>query len=198
MKIWAGRFLNRRLGLKVKNFKQVIYFFLVIPLFLGINNDVFASDFDAAVQECLLKALENAPGSMTVDELRDQCQTEQLTAAQNEKDEGLIEQRLYTDEDNVLRAFTLMAHRPNYVLLASYNSNPNNDPWREASEDPNLERDNVEAQFQVSIKVPLGVDLFNDKMDIFAAYTVRSFWQVYNGDYSAPFRETNYEPEAWL
>jgi phospholipase A1 len=91
-----------------------------------------------------------------------------------------------------------MAHRPNYILLASYNPNPNNEPWREVSGDPNLELDNVEAQFQLSIKVPLGVDLFNNKMDIFAAYTVRSFWQVYNGDYSAPFRETNYEPEAWL
>ena len=152
----------------------------------------------SAVQECLLKALETAPGSMTVDDLRAQCQAEQITTAKQEDDEGLVEERIYTDKENVLRPFTLMAHRPNYILLASYNANPNNEPWREVSGDPNLELDNVEAQFQLSIKVPLGVDLFNNKMDIFAAYTVRSFWQVYNGDYSAPFRETNYEPEAWL
>ena len=151
----------------------------------------------AAEQECLLKALETASGGTTVDELRVQCQAEKLTVAEK-KDEGIIEARIYTDDENVLRPFTLMAHKPNFILLASYNSNPNNDPWREASGDPNLELDTVEAQFQVSIKVPLAVDLFKNKVDIFGAYTVRSFWQVYNSDLSAPFRETNYSPEAWL
>jgi len=181
-----------------KKVNKIVILFLGVLLLWGINGAAFAADMDAAMQECLLKALETAPGSMTVDDLRAQCQAEQTAAVKQEEDEGLIEQRLYTDEENVLRAFTLMAHRPNYILLASYNPNPNNEPWREVSGDPNLELDDVEAQFQLSIKVPLGVDLFNNKMDIFAAYTVRSFWQVYNGDYSAPFRETNYEPEAWL
>lgn len=115
----------------------------------------------AAVQECLLKALESAPGATTVDELRTKCRAEKMTAAK-EKDKGIIEHRLYTDDDNVLRPFTLMAHRPNYILLANYNGDPNNEPWREATGDPDLELDNVEAQFQVSIKVPLAVDLFND------------------------------------
>ena len=152
----------------------------------------------AAVQDCLLKALENAPGGMTVDELRIRCKAEKMAAAKDQKDAGIIEARIYTDDENVLRPFTLMAHRPNYILLANYNADPNNEPWREATGDPDFELDNVEAQFQVSIKVPLAVDLFNEKMDIFAAYTVRSYWQVYNSDISAPFRETNYEPEAWL
>ena len=188
----------RGMNMKENLLKQIVFLFLAVPLLWGINGAAFAADMDAVMQECLLKALETAPGSMTVDDLRAQCQAEQIAAVKQEEDEGLIEQRLYTDEENVLRAFTLMAHRPNYILLASYNANPNNEPWREQSGDPNLELDNVEAQFQLSIKVPLGLDLFNNKMDIFAAYTVRSFWQVYNGDYSAPFRETNYEPEAWL
>jgi phospholipase A1 len=34
-------------------------------------------------------------------------------------------------------------------------------------------------------------------MDLYGAYTNRSFWQVYNGAYSKPFRETNHEPEIW-
>lgn len=151
-----------------------------------------------AVQDCLLKALATAPGGTTVDELRSQCQAGQITVAKKKEHEGIIEGRLYTDEENVLRPFTLMSHKPNYILVANYNDDPNNEPWREASGDPNLEMDNIEAQFQVSIKVPLAIDLFKKKMDIYAAYTVRSYWQVYNDELSAPFRETNYEPEGWL
>lgn len=29
-------------------------------------------------------------------------------------------------------------------------------------------------------------------------YTNQSFWQMYNRDYSEPFRETNHEPAIWL
>jgi phospholipase A1 len=152
----------------------------------------------AAVQECLLKALETAPGGMTVDELRAQCQAEQVTAAEKKEEKSIVDARIYTDDQNILRPFTLMSHRPNYILLAAYNSNPNNEPYREVTGDPNLELDEVESQFQVSIKVPLGIDLFKNKVDIFAAFTMRSYWQVYNSDNSAPFRETNYEPEAWV
>ena len=150
-----------------------------------------------ADQECLLNALQAAPGSLTVDELRGKCPPGQITTVGKE-DEGIVEARIYTDDKNVLRPFTLMAHRPNYILLAAYNPDPNNEPYREATGDPNLELDKVESQFQVSIKVPLAIDLFKNKVDIFTAFTMRSFWQVYNDDISAPFRETNYEPEVWV
>ena len=36
------------------------------------------------------------------------------------------------------------------------------------------------------------------KLDIFSGYTVRSYWQTYNKDLSAFFRETNYSPEVWM
>ena len=48
----------------------------------------------AAVQECLLKALETAPGGMTVDELRAQCKAEQMTAAEKEEDKSIVAGRL--------------------------------------------------------------------------------------------------------
>jgi len=149
-----------------------------------------------AVQDCLLRALETAPDGATIDELRAQCQAEKLTDDDN-KDDSLLATRIYTDDENVLRPYTLMAHRPNYFLVACYNSDPNNDPFRDVIDDYDPDLDNVEAQFQVSIKVPLGVGLFNNKMDVFGAYTVRSFWQMYNKDLSAVFRETNHSPEVW-
>jgi phospholipase A1 len=121
-----------------------------------------------AVQDCLLMALETAPEGTTIDELRAQCQAEDLTEADKE-DEGLMASRIYTDDENVMRPFTLMAHRPNYLLMACYNKS----------------------------KIPLAIDLFNNNVDIFGGYTVRSYWQVYNKDLSAFFRETNYSPEVW-
>lgn len=112
---------------------------------------------------------------------------------------GVVQKRLNADKQNILRAYTLMPHKPNYVLVASYNSTGYNpDPYREQANDPTIDIDDTEIKFQFSIKVPLAVGLFEDKMDIFAAYTNRSFWQAYNNDLSSPFRETNHEPEAWI
>lgn len=48
-----------------------------------------------------------------------------------------------------------------------------------------------------SIKFSLLVSLFDDTFDVYAACTNRSFWQICYED-SAPFRETNHEPEAWV
>jgi phospholipase A1 len=82
------------------------------------------------------------------------------------------------------------AHAPqaNYILLASYNSSDYNaDSFREQYNDPTIEIDDTEVKFQLSIKTPLAVGLFKDRMDIFAAYTNRSFWQLYNDDVSSPF-----------
>jgi len=168
--------------------------------FTGFYGNVSAAETGletAAINDCLLKALKTAPGSMTADEMRQKCQTEQVTAAEP-ADQGIVEARMYTDDKNVMRPFTLMAHRPNYILLASYNGDRNNKPYQEATGDPNLELDDIESQFQLSIKMPLAIDLFKNQVDIFAAFTMRSFWQVYNSEISAPFRETNYEPEAWV
>ena len=188
-----------------KNNCKVLVSSLLLAIFLGIftcQGVTAAADSlpdKTAVQECLLRELESAKGGTTVDQLRAKCQAgQQMATVEKEADAGIVDVRFYTDEGNILRPFTLMAHRPNYILVASYNNDPNNNPYRAATGDPNLELDNVESQFQVSMKVPLAVDLFKNKVDIFAAFTMRSFWQVYNKDISSPFRETNYEPEAWV
>lgn len=51
--------------------------------------------------------------------------------------------------------------------------------------------DRTEMVFQISAKQRL----FG--RDFYVAYTQKSFWQLVNTDESSPFRETNYDPEAF-
>lgn len=93
--------------------------------------------------------------------------------------------------------FALLAHKPNYLLPATYTSSPNN-PAYSSFPDIGSHLDNTEAKFQISFKIPLWEGLLGGKADIYAAYTQLALWQAYNARISAAFREINYEPEAFL
>ena len=91
----------------------------------------------------------------------------------------------------------LLAHKRNYILPLTYTSHPNDDVFEPGSSDFGEDLDNVEMQFQLSIKAALSENLFVDGDALLVGFTVRAFWQAYNKDISAPFRETNYEPEVY-
>lgn len=148
---------------------------------------------------CMTEMLQHSSESTTVGEIRARCaqQAEDQSPAEPDDQPVVVSDRLREDKENVLQPFTLMAHKPNYFLAAAYNSKGYDAQlFQEQYRDPSIEFDNTEAQFQISIKTPLWVGLF-DKVDIYGAYTNRSFWQVYNSELSSPFRETDHEPEIW-
>ncbi|ADW17991.1 Phospholipase A(1) [Desulfobulbus propionicus DSM 2032] len=153
-----------------------------------------------ALDECVQSKLATADDSVTVGDLRRQCLQNAVGVERGLPDrKGAVEQRLEAEKKNVLRPFSIMPHRPNYILPGAWNSKGYNaEHHRKANGDSTYDFDSVEAQFQISIKTPLVVGLFDDSTDIFAAYTNHSFWQVYNDDISAAFRETNHEPEIWV
>ena len=97
--------------------------------------------------------------------------------------------------------FYLRRYKPVYLLpyfhTSRTNSNPSS-PTRGAASSTPAQLDSTEAKFQLSFKTKLLNDIFGNNGDIWAAYTQSSRWQLYNGDHSRPFRETNYEPEAML
>jgi len=175
---------------------------LICPgiLIAGLSGFVLAGPVVAdELEACLTVMLQQSSDSTTVGEIRARC-AEQLQAdnlAEEDSEPVVVIDRLTEDKENILQPFTLMAHKPNYFLAAAYNSK-GYDPelFQQQYRDPSLKYDDTEAQFQISLKVPLWVNLF-EKVDIYAAYTNRSFWQVYNTELSAPFRETNHEPEVW-
>ena len=177
------------------NGKVVLFFLLSTALFM-LPRVSTAND----LKTCMTEMLEQVSDSMTIAELRLECQKQIQAGTYPEKSEQpeIITKRLEQDTENVLKPFTLMAHKPNYLLVGAYNTyGYSGELYQLQFDDPSLEGKDTEAQFQLSIKFPLAVNLFNT-FDIYSAYTNRSFWQLYSKDISAPFRETNHEPEAWV
>lgn len=118
-----------------------------------------------------------------------------ITAVASSGAEEIVQERRVLEEESESNPFAITTHHRNYILPISYNQKPNEDPFRE---DGNGEMDNTEVKFQFSAKFNIAEDLLFDNGDLFFAYTQRSWWQAYNGEESAPFRETNYEPEVFL
>lgn len=87
-------------------------------------------------------------------------------------------------------------HRSNYVLPFSYNFTPNPAPFLPI--DPAHTLTKSETTFEISFKARLWRDMFGKDLNLWGAYTQRSFWQLYDFDDSSPFRETDYEPEVLL
>ena len=172
-------------------------------------------------RDCLLRLAEEGEGSMTLAEVRERCRPgvaadEAPAAAVGERaDEGaakddsaqpgdpgqpsMLQARMDSDRRAAGRPFSVTAHRPNYLLLGAWNAEGwDASPYAGEIGGEDYSNDDIESQFQVSLKMPVAVGLLDDRLDIYAAYTNRSFWQVYNREHSAPFRETNHEPEVWL
>jgi len=180
-------------------YKGAGYWFLLSIVFILAATPSSADE----LRDCMTKALITADDSTTIGQLRLQCEKEinagGLSTDTTPAESPLVSKRIHEDKEHVLQPFTLMAHKPNYILFAAYNAHSYNaKPFQDQFDDPGLDLNDTEAQFQLSIKFPLLVNLFNDRAEIYAAYTNRSFWQVYNSKESAPFRETNHEPEAWI
>ncbi|MGB3223069.1 MAG: phospholipase A [Desulforhopalus sp.] len=179
----------------IKNqFLSGAVFFLLFTV-IGAPKVCLAIDLN----KCMVEKMQQANDSITIGELRLECQKQihDGTYAAQEQETSIATERVRQDKAHVLQPFTLMSHKPNYILLGAHNTHGyDSEIFQTASNDQSLEADDTEAQFQLSVKFPLAVSLFS-MADVYAAYTNRSFWQVYN-DNSAPFRETNHEPEGWV
>ncbi|WP_110668499.1 phospholipase A [Salinicola halophilus] len=106
------------------------------------------------------------------------------------------ENRRTLEAETAENPLAITAYRRNYLMPWTYNTNPDYSDFEEISSDGDV--DKTEMKFQLSFKVKLLDDIFEDNGDLFFAYTQRSWWQAYNSAASSPFRETNYEPEGFL
>jgi len=132
------------------------------------------------------------------------------TALEDVESEGTVEDSgvmstlmgRYVAAEKAIFSFSgsFVSHRPMYILPFTYQKGANRDPSspRLGATSYDYGIDNQEAKYQISFKVPLLTGWLDDRTTLWFGYTQKSFWQVYNTDDSAPFRETNYEPEVFL
>lgn len=112
-------------------------------------------------------------------------------------------ERWELDTTAVRGTFLLTPYKPIYILLGKYTSNLNEHPHSE-NDSPEyivpegINYDNIEVKFQLSFKTKILQSFLWGRADLWAAYTQKSFWQIYNYELSRPFREINYEPEIIL
>lgn len=106
-----------------------------------------------------------------------------IESYENNETDQTVKQIIYS-------AFDVEPYRMNYLLPITYDSKDHSD------HDGHQYRKELETKFQISLKKSLVKNLFGLDDTLFLAYTQTSWWQT-NAP-SAPFRESNYEPELFL
>lgn len=142
--------------------------------------------------ECLLRSVQTADDKVTVKEMHDWCSVAE-SGEEISAHEDALRARLALENNTRGNPFVITPHRRNYLMPYSYWSNRKwNDPTKKDSElQPS------EVKFQLSLKAPIRENLVDD-ITLWMAFTGTFYWQAYNKDESAPFREANYEPEVFI
>ncbi len=142
-------------------------------------------------ESCLNEVIQQAADEMTVAEIKQACISQKVATKP-------LEKRRISEQLTEQNAFVLTPHHLNYAILGHYTNGANKAPFEDNIGHP-LDFKDQELQFQLSFKFPLAKDLpiLGRNIDVYAAYTNRSFWQFFDDKDSIPFRETNHEPEVW-
>jgi phospholipase A1 len=90
-------------------------------------------------------------------------------------------------KNNISQSFGLIPYKTNYILPVSYSTK------KYKGKDYTK---NSEIEFQISFLKDIAHNILGLNDTLYVAYTQHSFWQAYSP--SAPFRETNYEPEIFI
>ncbi len=187
----------------------------LIGVFASIPLSALAADTTAptielsteAMNHCLQASVVGAAESMTVAELKQACLLlheqrqgviETPVADEKEETNWVLQKRLTLEALNRSSRFVLTPHKRNYLFPLSFTEHPNTAPYQKEDDSSLLDLSKTEVDFQLSIKILLREDLFGDNGHLYLGYTNHSLWQVYSDEDSAPFRETNHQPELIL
>ena len=132
---------------------------------------------------------------------------EELTYADRVAQFPGLAERIEADRYATKNPYLLLPYKPNYFMPLTYQSQINQEEQEQFygglddqtdEDDEPAGFDNTEFVFQLSIKYIVAEGIAGEHSNLAVAYTGKSFWQAYNTDISALFRETNHEPEIFL
>jgi phospholipase A1 len=161
-----------------------------------------------SVVECVMQAYATEDGSLTLADIRKVCSG---TALYDEEAEiaklsitpdstsavGAISSRIIKERQTEFEPYVITPHKINYILPVMTTNAINKDAYATFDGyEENLE--DIEAKFQLSIKVPLNHEsLLIEGDGLYFGFTIKAWWQIYAENISKPFRETNYQPEIF-
>jgi len=164
--------------MKIKSIVLVGLFFNCIVLAKGAPSD------ENAMFACVAELSRHAEDSDSIGDIKKEC---------NRKINNPLVKRSMFEKGVESNPFAIMPHKPNYILPFTY-FDANDNPYNNVLQGEDLE--DLEIKFQVSLKHVITRDIFIKNLDLYFAFTAKSWWQAYNADISSAFRETNYEPEV--
>lgn len=109
--------------------------------------------------------------------------------------ESRLDERANLERRWIHDGLYLLPHKPNYFLPFTYNTNPS---FQSSPQNPDNTVKKTEMKFQISLKLSLARGVIRNHGDLYFGYTQLSMWQFYDRRASAPFRDTNYEPELFM
>ena len=142
---------------------------------------------------CVLRQIHMDVEQDSLEKIKAQCEQEKTAGR------AKTTTRHELEKETAENPFVITPYRQNYLLpithMKSVNKNPyNSEVFGDAADGLSDE----EIKFQISFKVPLITDdIFNESDELYFGFTLKSFWQAYSSDISAPFRDTNYRPEVF-
>jgi phospholipase A1 len=185
----------------------IINSIVTVIIFLSVNTFASNNDEDiiknlnkSAFEQCIFNEIKSADKSKTLRQLEKLCEDQVARQILKNQDGEMIElgvlsNRVIREKRSAADPYVMTPHKMNYILPVSIVDDINREPyqnlanWNEGLKD-------VEAKFQVSLKIPLLTGDFLTAGDqIYFGFTLKSWWQIYSEAISRPFRETNYQPE---
>ncbi|XOV80546.1 MAG: phospholipase A [Aestuariibacter sp.] len=177
---------------------------IISALFSFLAPVTFAQSTDV-YNQCILDAVKAASATTQVEEIKQRCATEvakktEITSEIEKEiieNKGIITERFISENRTQFDPYVITAHKQNYILPVYLTNRINSGAYTDIAEFGN-NLDDIEAKFQLSLKVPLLKDhLLIEGDELYFGFTLSALWQVYSEQISKPFRETNYQPEIF-
>ena len=167
-----------------------LFYFISLPF-------LHAQSFEEDFQDCLFKAIKTANKNQTLLQIEDLCEKKIVKETIGTRELGAISERIIKERKSAFNPYVIIPHKMNYILPVTLSNEMNTQSYDDFSNWAENLKD-VEAKFQLSIKVPLTTgDLLTRGDQLFFGFTLTSWWQLYTESISRPFRETNYQPEIF-